>query len=191
MKKSLQEHNGFAACFLSGFFELEEELQHFLFSSSGGWPDRRAVTLLCALPLLASMLDLVSMTGKNTHHHFQRKELNVLFTRHRFENCPVLFSPCPCDILLYIVSEEKHFLLLPLEIWKFRGEKSRVCRMQRNIWGREVRVKSNWKAVIIWNSLLMCMIMSLNVNEMELKDPTRRTSPWKTTGEEEKQKRWD
>lgn len=35
-------------------------------------------------------------------------------------------------------------------------------------------VKSDWKAVIIWNSLLMCIIMSLNVNEMELKDPDQK-----------------
>lgn len=65
--------------------------------------------------------DPVSVTGKkHTHHLYQRKELNVLFTP---PPCTVskiaqsfLFFSCPCDILLYIVSEEKHFLLLPLEI---------------------------------------------------------------------------
>lgn len=33
----------------------------------------------------------------------------------------------------------------------------------------------------------MCMIMSLNVNEMELKDPTQRTLLWKETREEKKE----
>lgn len=33
-----------------------------------------------------------------------------------------------------------------------------------------MRGKSNRKTVIIGNSLLMCIIMSLNVNEMELKE---------------------
>jgi len=115
---------------------------------------------------------------KKNPHHYHRKELNVLFTP---LPCTVLkiaqsfFSSCPCDILLYTVSEEKHFLLFPLKIWKLKEKRTEHVGHRRTF-GERGEGKRDWKAVIIWNSLLMCIIMSLNVNEIELKDPMQRSS---------------
>lgn len=106
----------------NGFSKLERKW----FNIGHGRPGGGAVTFLSAWSPSASTQDPVRKTGKkNTQQHYWRKELNVLTTPplpDRFGNCTS-------------IPRKKHFLLLPLEIWKFKTEKNRTCRMLQSILG--------------------------------------------------------